>query len=198
MSFANETPLDDVLKYIKQETAKAGRPALQIYVDPIGLQEAERSLNSTVTIDMEGYRSGRACGWRSSSSAWDTRWRTASSSSPRRIRLNEEHAEAEHERRLDILVAERRRGAGDGRHGRYGRHGSGAAMGGGGRRGGAAPRQRVRPARPGRMTDRRNSRPRRARRRQAKPRTRRRREDTPPQPRSRTEFVETAYWNPPW
>ncbi len=52
MPFANETPLDDVLKYIKQETTTASHPGLPIYVDPLGLQEAERSLNSTVSLDL--------------------------------------------------------------------------------------------------------------------------------------------------
>ncbi len=41
MPFAAETSLDDVLKYIKQATATDKHPALPIYVDPIGLQEAE-------------------------------------------------------------------------------------------------------------------------------------------------------------
>ena len=54
MSFAAETPLDDVLKYIKQATATPTFSGIPIYVDPIGLQEAERSLNSTVQIDLEG------------------------------------------------------------------------------------------------------------------------------------------------
>jgi hypothetical protein len=54
MSFANETPLDDVLKYIKQATTTKEYSGIQIYVDPIGLQEAERSLNSAVTIDLDG------------------------------------------------------------------------------------------------------------------------------------------------
>ena len=54
MSFANETPLDDVLKYIKQATTTPDFSGIPIYVDPIGLQEAERSLNSTVVIDAEG------------------------------------------------------------------------------------------------------------------------------------------------
>jgi hypothetical protein len=56
MRFAVETPLDDVLKYIKQATTTPDYPGLPIYVDPIGLQEAERSLNSTVQIDLEGIR----------------------------------------------------------------------------------------------------------------------------------------------
>jgi hypothetical protein len=54
MSFANETPLDDVLKYIKQATTTPTFSGIPIYVDPVGLQEAERSLNSTVQIDLEG------------------------------------------------------------------------------------------------------------------------------------------------
>jgi RNA polymerase sigma factor (sigma-70 family) len=54
MSFANETPLDDLLKYIQQATTSPTVAGVPIYVDPIGLQEAERSLNSTITIDLEG------------------------------------------------------------------------------------------------------------------------------------------------
>lgn len=54
MSFANETPLDDVLKYIKQATTTPTFSGIPIYVDPAGLQAAERSLNSTVLIDLEG------------------------------------------------------------------------------------------------------------------------------------------------
>src|SRR5262249_23499975 len=51
MNFAKETPLDDVLQYIRTSTQSAEMPSgLAIYVDPLGLQEAERSLNSTVTI----------------------------------------------------------------------------------------------------------------------------------------------------
>jgi RNA polymerase sigma factor (sigma-70 family) len=55
MNFAGETPLDDVLKHIRDSTRSPEMPrGLPIYVDPLGLQEAERSLNSTVTIDVEG------------------------------------------------------------------------------------------------------------------------------------------------
>jgi hypothetical protein len=55
MTFAKETPLEFVLKYIrKRTTEKSGRAPIPIYVDPIGLQQAERSLNSTVIIDLEG------------------------------------------------------------------------------------------------------------------------------------------------
>ncbi len=54
-SFALETPLEDVLRYIKKSTAddKANQAGLSIYVDPIGLQEAEKTLTSPVTIDLE-------------------------------------------------------------------------------------------------------------------------------------------------
>lgn len=72
MPFSNETPLEDVLKYIKSATAPpadakggdANKPApteaatssaeLQIYVDPVGLQEAEKTVSSPITIHLEG------------------------------------------------------------------------------------------------------------------------------------------------
>jgi serine/threonine protein kinase len=57
MSFANETPLNDVLTYIKHATFKATNPTdpgLQIFVDPGGLQQAGRTLDSTVSIDLYG------------------------------------------------------------------------------------------------------------------------------------------------
>jgi RNA polymerase sigma factor (sigma-70 family) len=54
MPFRNETPLDDVLKYIKQATTSSDYPGIPIYVEPLGLQDAERSLNSTINIDLEG------------------------------------------------------------------------------------------------------------------------------------------------
>jgi hypothetical protein len=54
MSFAAETPIDDVLKYIKQATTTPDYPGIPIYVDPNGLQRAECSLNSTVQMDLEG------------------------------------------------------------------------------------------------------------------------------------------------
>ncbi|HZW34813.1 MAG TPA: sigma-70 family RNA polymerase sigma factor, partial [Isosphaeraceae bacterium] len=55
MNFPAETPLDEVLKHIRDSTKSSEMPkGLPIYVDPIGLQEAERSLNSTVSIDLEG------------------------------------------------------------------------------------------------------------------------------------------------
>jgi RNA polymerase sigma factor (sigma-70 family) len=54
MSFNAETPLDDVLKYIRQATTTKTFSGIPIYVDPIGLNEAERSLNSTIQINLEG------------------------------------------------------------------------------------------------------------------------------------------------
>ena len=59
MIFPNETPLDDVLKYIKQATTSPTYSGIPIYVDPAGLQDAERSVNSTVQIDLEGVSLGR-------------------------------------------------------------------------------------------------------------------------------------------
>jgi hypothetical protein len=54
MSFANETPLDDVLKYIKQATTTPTFPGIPIVVDALGLQEVKKTLESTVSIDLEG------------------------------------------------------------------------------------------------------------------------------------------------
>ena len=56
MSFNEDTPLEDVLKYIKQATQEPDiSRGIPIYVDPIGLQEAEKSMTSTVrNIDLEG------------------------------------------------------------------------------------------------------------------------------------------------
>jgi RNA polymerase sigma factor (sigma-70 family) len=55
MNFPKETPLDDILQHIKSTTKSREMPnGMPIYVDPVGLQEAEKSLTSTVTIDLEG------------------------------------------------------------------------------------------------------------------------------------------------
>jgi RNA polymerase sigma factor (sigma-70 family) len=54
MSFARETPLEDVLKYIKSATAKPGGSPIPIYVDPVGLQQLDRTPTSTISIDLEG------------------------------------------------------------------------------------------------------------------------------------------------
>ena len=55
MNFANETPLDDVLKYIKEATAgSGGKGGVAIYVDPAGLQEADKTMTSPVALELEG------------------------------------------------------------------------------------------------------------------------------------------------
>ncbi|MDR3637414.1 MAG: hypothetical protein P4L84_26655, partial [Isosphaeraceae bacterium] len=54
MSFANETPLEDVLKYIKSATQGPNDSGIPIYVDPVGLQEAEKTMQSPVQLDLEG------------------------------------------------------------------------------------------------------------------------------------------------
>ncbi len=54
MNFANETPLEDVLKYIKQATQGPSDSGIPIYVDPVGLQEAEKTMTSPITLDLEG------------------------------------------------------------------------------------------------------------------------------------------------
>ncbi len=55
MSFAEPTPLEDILKYIKQASSSgANASGIQIFVNEIGLQEAEKSMTSTITIDLEG------------------------------------------------------------------------------------------------------------------------------------------------
>jgi hypothetical protein len=50
LTYADGAPLDVVLKEIKQKTTKLPKlpTGIPIYVDPIGLQEAEKSLNSEV------------------------------------------------------------------------------------------------------------------------------------------------------
>ena len=54
MNFKNETPLEDVLNYIKNATQGPNDSGIPIYVDPVGLQEAEKTMTSPVTLDLEG------------------------------------------------------------------------------------------------------------------------------------------------
>ncbi|MDG3006520.1 sigma-70 family RNA polymerase sigma factor [Paludisphaera mucosa] len=55
MNFPNETPLEDVLKYVKQATETPDFPGgIPVYVDPIGLQEADRSSTSPIVLELEG------------------------------------------------------------------------------------------------------------------------------------------------
>jgi hypothetical protein len=57
MQFPDETTLEDLLKYIRDATRGPGGRVIPIYVDPIGLQEAEQSMTSTVRgIDLEGVK----------------------------------------------------------------------------------------------------------------------------------------------
>ena len=54
MHFPKETSLEDVLKYLKTATRDAKDDhELQIYVDPVALSEVDKTLSSTVTIDLE-------------------------------------------------------------------------------------------------------------------------------------------------
>lgn len=55
MPFPNETPFEDILKYIAMATTGPGlERGIPIYVDPAGLQEAEKSMKSPVTLNLEG------------------------------------------------------------------------------------------------------------------------------------------------
>jgi hypothetical protein len=54
MFFAQETPLEEVLKYIAAAVQDPGETVLPISVDPIGLQEADQTPQSKVVIDLEG------------------------------------------------------------------------------------------------------------------------------------------------
>jgi RNA polymerase sigma factor (sigma-70 family) len=55
MRFIDDIPLEEVLKYIKQATTSATFQGIPIYVDPLGLAEAEKSMTSTIrNIDVQG------------------------------------------------------------------------------------------------------------------------------------------------
>ncbi len=54
MPFPQDTPLEDILKHVQAATRRPDGKSIAIYVDPIGLQEAEKSMNSTARIDLEG------------------------------------------------------------------------------------------------------------------------------------------------
>ena len=55
MQFPNETPLEDIIKYVRATTAKNSRfpEGIPIYVDPLGLQEADKSMTSPVAFDVK-------------------------------------------------------------------------------------------------------------------------------------------------
>ncbi len=54
MSFAQKTPLNEVLRYIHAATSEPGYPGITIYLDPQGLLEAEKTDTSPITLDLEG------------------------------------------------------------------------------------------------------------------------------------------------
>lgn len=54
MPFPNETPLEEVIGYIKAAVKADRGYELPIYIDPIGLSEADKTMGSTVTIDLKG------------------------------------------------------------------------------------------------------------------------------------------------
>jgi hypothetical protein len=55
MPFPNETPLADVIRYVQSVTMNEQLPrGIPIYVDPAGLQEAEKTMMSAITFDLEG------------------------------------------------------------------------------------------------------------------------------------------------
>jgi WD40 repeat protein len=54
MRFTEKTPLDDVLKYVRQATTTSSYPGIPIYVDPIGLSEADKTMHSPITYVAEG------------------------------------------------------------------------------------------------------------------------------------------------
>jgi hypothetical protein len=54
MCFPNETPLEDILKYIKSATQGSNDTGIPIYVDPLGLNEAGKTMTSPVVLDLVG------------------------------------------------------------------------------------------------------------------------------------------------
>jgi hypothetical protein len=53
MRFPTKTPLDALLIHVKEATLALDGKGIPIFVDPIGLQEAEKSMTSTVIFDVE-------------------------------------------------------------------------------------------------------------------------------------------------
>ena len=56
MNFPHDTPLSDVLQYIRAATQDEPLfpKGIPIYVDPLGLQDADKTIASTIAIDLEG------------------------------------------------------------------------------------------------------------------------------------------------
>lgn len=51
MHFPKPTPLEHLLKHVRNETAGLEGKGIPVFVDPIGLQEADKSMTSTVIFD---------------------------------------------------------------------------------------------------------------------------------------------------
>jgi hypothetical protein len=54
MPFADETTLEDVLKRVRTSTRGEDGRRIPIYINPIELQKAEKTMQSSVVIDLEG------------------------------------------------------------------------------------------------------------------------------------------------
>jgi hypothetical protein len=54
IQFPDKTPLEDVLKYIRAATQGPNDNGIPIYIDPVGLQEAKKTMQSLVILDLEG------------------------------------------------------------------------------------------------------------------------------------------------
>jgi RNA polymerase sigma factor (sigma-70 family) len=53
--FANDSPLETVIGYVRDQTQSRELPdGIPIYVDPVGLSEAEKTMTSPVTLDVKG------------------------------------------------------------------------------------------------------------------------------------------------
>jgi len=53
LHFPQETPLEEVMKHIKDVSKGSDGKRIPIYVDPTGLQEADKNLGTPVTLDLE-------------------------------------------------------------------------------------------------------------------------------------------------
>ena len=55
MPFHDDTPLGDIIEHVRRATQSLDGKGIPVHVDPIGLQEAEKSMTSTVLLgDLEG------------------------------------------------------------------------------------------------------------------------------------------------
>jgi hypothetical protein len=54
MHFSNETPLEDVLKSLRKSVRRSDGTRLPIYLDPVGLIEAEKTMASPISLDLDG------------------------------------------------------------------------------------------------------------------------------------------------